>query len=103
MSRNPLKRLGTLGQLLPPGCYRPPFAHSRYRPVRVEIYADGFGGDPALQETKRLRQGEEAARGDVYSAQVPATHGPTEYTARVIPYFSSVAVPLEAPQILWQR
>jgi starch phosphorylase len=68
--------------------------------VRVKDYADGISdGDPMRQEMKRLQQMEEAAHGYVYGAQVPAT----DYTARVIPYFSVVAVPLEAPQILWQR
>ena len=70
--------------------------------VRVEIYADGSGA-PVRQEMTRLRQVEAAARGYVYGAQVPATRPPTDYTARVIPYFAGVAVPLEAPQILWQR
>jgi len=70
--------------------------------VRVEIYADGSGA-PVRQEMTRLRQVEAAARGYVYGAQVPATRPPTDYTARVIPHFSGVAVPLEAPQILWQR
>ena len=70
--------------------------------VRVEIYADGSGA-PVRQEMKRLRQVEGATRGYVYGAQVPATRPTTDYTARVIPYFSGVAVPLEAAQILWQR
>jgi starch phosphorylase len=70
--------------------------------VRVEIYADGSGA-PVRQEMTRLRQVEAAARGYVYGAQVPATRPPTDYTARVIPNFAGVAVPLEAPQILWQR
>ena len=72
--------------------------------VRIELYADGVnGGDPVRQEMKRLRKMEEAARGYVYGAQVPAMRPPKDYTARAIPFFSGVAVPLEAPQILWQR
>jgi glycogen phosphorylase len=70
--------------------------------VRVEIYADGSGA-PVRQEMTRLRQAEEAARGYVYGAQVPATRPPTDYTARVIPQCSGVAVPLESARILWQR
>ena len=70
--------------------------------VRVEIYADGSDA-PVRQEMTRLRQVEGAAGGYVYGAQVPATRPPTDYTARVVPYFSGVAVPLEASQILWQR
>jgi glycogen phosphorylase len=68
---------------------------------RVVIYADGSGA-PVRQDMTRLRSGEEAARRYVYGAQVPATRPPTDYTARVIPHFSGVAVPLKASQILWQ-
>jgi starch phosphorylase len=72
--------------------------------VRVELYADGVtGGDPVRVEMTRLRQMAEDARGYVYGAEVPMARPPTDFTARVIPYFSGVAVPLEAPQILWQR
>jgi starch phosphorylase len=41
--------------------------------------------------------------GYVYSVRVPAIRPATDYTARVRPHRSGVAVPLEAPQILWQR
>jgi starch phosphorylase len=38
-----------------------------------------------------------------YSATVPAARPPTDYTARVMPRCDGVAIPLEDPQILWQR
>jgi starch phosphorylase len=44
-----------------------------------------------------------AARGYVYRAPVPATRPATDYTVRVIPHRSGVAVPLEVGRILWQR
>jgi starch phosphorylase len=72
--------------------------------VRVELYADGVNGDgPVRQEMKRVRQLVGAANGYAYSARVDATRPATDYTARVIPHCSGVAVPLEAAQILWQR
>ena len=72
--------------------------------VRVELYAEGVnGGDPVRQEMKRVRQLAGSAGGYDYSATVPATRPATDYTARVIPHFTGVAVPLEAAQILWQR
>jgi starch phosphorylase len=72
--------------------------------VRVELYADGVNGDgPVRQEMKRVRQLVGAANGYAYSARVAATRPATDYTARVIPHCSGVAVPLEAAQILWQR
>jgi glycogen phosphorylase len=41
--------------------------------------------------------------GHLYQAAVSATRLATDYTARVIPRFSGVTVPLEAAHILWQR
>ena len=72
--------------------------------VLVELYANGVnGGDPVRQEMKRTRQLVGAAGGYAYSAAVPATRPAGDYTARVIPNFTGVAVPLETAQILWQR
>ena len=72
--------------------------------VRVQLYADGVdGGGPVRQEMTRVRRLEGADGGYAYSTQVPATRPPTDYTARVIPYHDGIAVPLEAPRILWQR
>ena len=72
--------------------------------MRVELHADGVnGGGPVRVEMTRGRQPAGAASGYVYSASVPATRPATDYTARVIPDRSGVAVPLEAARILWQR
>ena len=71
--------------------------------VQVELYADGVdGGEPERQEMTRGQQLTELNR-YIYSAQVPVTRPATDYTVRVIPHFDSVAVPLEATRILWQR
>jgi starch phosphorylase len=72
--------------------------------VRVEIYADGVNGDgPVRREMERIRQLAGASRGYAYRARVPATRPATDYSARMIPHHSGVAVPLEAARILWQR
>ncbi|MEO8338109.1 MAG: alpha-glucan family phosphorylase [Nitrospirota bacterium] len=72
--------------------------------VRVELYADGVNGEgPVRQEMNRLRQLTGPVHGYAYGARVPATRPSTGYTARLIPYCSGVAVPLEAGHILWQR
>jgi starch phosphorylase len=71
--------------------------------VRVELYADGVnGGEPVRQEMKHVRQPVDP-NGAIYSTQVSTTRPATDYTARVVPNFSEVAVPLEAHAILWQR
>ena len=73
--------------------------------VRVELYADGIAGSaPIRQEMKRDRQPAGASLGDyVYRAAVPAVRSPMDFTARLIQHRDGVAVPLEAPLILWQR
>ena len=65
---------------------------------------DGInGGSPVRQEMKRGRQMMGTVSGYIYSVTVSATRSVTDYTARVIPNYDSVAVPLESAQILWQR
>jgi starch phosphorylase len=69
--------------------------------VRVELYADGVtGGAPVRHEMKRIRS---ASGIYVYSAAVSGSRPATDYTARVIPHYDDVAVPLEVGPILWQR
>jgi glycogen phosphorylase len=72
--------------------------------VRVELYAEGIdGADPIRQEMTRVRPVTGEPHRDVYRASVPATRVITDYTARIIPHASGVAVPLETAHILWQR
>jgi len=72
--------------------------------VRVELYAEGVNdSDPVRKEMTRGPILVGAENGYVYSAQVDAARPATDYTARVIPYHTGIAVPLEAAQILWQR
>ncbi len=63
--------------------------------IRVELYADGINGSaPVLQEMKRVRELVGALGSFVYSAAVPASRPPADYTARVIPHCDGVAVPI---------
>ncbi len=72
--------------------------------VRVELYAEGAnGGGPVRKEMTRGAKLVGAENGYVYGVQVQATRPATDYTARVIPHRTGIAVPLEAAQILWQR
>jgi starch phosphorylase len=71
--------------------------------VRVELYAIGVnGGDMEHQEMIR-GQPLTTENSYILSAQVPTTRPDINYTARFIPYYNGVAIPLEATQILWQR
>ena len=72
--------------------------------VRVELYADGLDGRGAeIEEMKRGRQLEGDGGGIVYGASVSMERPAMDYTARVTPICDGLAVPLEAPWILWQK
>jgi starch phosphorylase len=72
--------------------------------VRIELYADGIAGDdPVRIAMERLWPLPEDAAGYEYRASVPTTRPATDYTARAVPQFPGVAVPLEVAHILWQR
>jgi starch phosphorylase len=72
--------------------------------VRVQLYADGIAGSPCVrQEMTCVRQRTGASSGYVYRAAVPSTRPTSAYTARVIPYFDGVAVPLQVARIRWQE
>jgi glycogen phosphorylase len=72
--------------------------------VQVELYADGIsGGEPLRQEMKLIGQPDDASCSCVYSATVSAVRPPADYTARVMPCYDGVDVPLENSRILWQR
>jgi starch phosphorylase len=70
--------------------------------VTVELYAEG-AEDSSGREMERERTPSGNALGEIYRASVPAARPATDYTARVIPHFAGVAVPLEVNNILWQR
>lgn len=72
--------------------------------AQVELYADSVnGGEPVRQKMKRLRRLSGESGGYVYGGTVSAVRPPSDYTARVIPNFDGVAIPLEDPRILWQQ
>ena len=72
--------------------------------VRVELYAKGVNGDaPERVEMKRVGQYPGSPGGCIYGAAVSAARPATDYTARLMPRFDGVAVPLEDARILWQR
>jgi glucan phosphorylase len=72
--------------------------------VRVELYADGINGEsPVRQEMKRIIQPETDSSGTEYHVSVSSLRPATDYTARVIPHFAGIEVPLEEAHILWQK
>jgi starch phosphorylase len=71
--------------------------------VRVELFANGVDGAPVRQEMKSVRKLTGATGGFVYSASVSKARPAADYTARIVPHFDGVAVPLEDHRIIWQR
>ena len=74
--------------------------------LRVELYAEAGAGQPVVRQPM-IRSGiavpgARAGRA-VYVASVPALRPVSDFTARIVPAGEEFAVPLEAPQILWQR
>ena len=72
--------------------------------VRVELYADGIKGSSTVrQEMTLLHPLADEAGSYIYSATVPAIRPSADFTARVLPRYEGVAIPLEDSRILWQH
>ena len=72
--------------------------------VRVELYADGeMGAEAVRQEMTRVgpRVGEPG--GWVYRATASSARPAADYTARILPRYEGLAVPLELDWIIWQK
>jgi glycogen phosphorylase len=72
--------------------------------VSVELYAQGINGGPAERVKLDHVPGAPVSPGvQEYTGKVSALRPAGDYTARVIPAYPGVKVPLEAAQVLWQR
>jgi starch phosphorylase len=61
------------------------------------------GGDAVRQPMTPTRKLDGPGHAYEYVAKVPALRPAEEYTPRLIPRHPDAVVPLEAPEILWQR
>jgi len=52
---------------------------------------------------KHIRELAGATGLHLYGGSVPGDRPAADYTARIVPYFDGVSVPLEDERILWQR
>jgi starch phosphorylase len=66
--------------------------------IKVQLFESG-----TIHEMKNIRSLTGTKGMYIYGAAVPATHPATDYTARIVPAFEGVAVPLEDSHILWQK
>ena len=72
--------------------------------VRVELYANGNKSSSAVrQEMTLLHPLADEAGSYIYSATVSSTRQSADYTARVLPHYEGIAIPLEDSRILWQH
>jgi starch phosphorylase len=72
--------------------------------LNVELYANPHGEHGAEIVTMTAGEKSKDAKGSViYWVDISATRAASDYTPRVVPQHSSVAVPLEAGEILWER
>jgi glycogen phosphorylase len=72
--------------------------------VQIELYAEASNGGPPTRHP--MTRGEALIGilgGFAFNAQVSASRPAEDYTARIVPRKEDASVPLEAPQILWQR
>ncbi len=66
--------------------------------IKVELYS------PSLKrEMQYLEQIPQSQNGHIYRTEIPATLPVSQFTPRIIPRYPEVSIPLESPQILWQR
>jgi starch phosphorylase len=72
--------------------------------LNVELYADPHGEHGAEIVTMTAGEKSADAKGSaIYSVDTSATRAASDYTPRLVPHHPSVAVPLEAGEILWER
>ncbi len=72
--------------------------------VSVELYADCANGqEPSIQRMTRGPRLTGVVNGYLYKGTAPVNRPAEDYTARLVPFHEGVSVPLEEPQILWQR
>jgi starch phosphorylase len=72
--------------------------------VLVQLYAEaGAGAAPFRQQMSLLPAGPDADGMHRYDAIVPADRPADHYTARIVPSYPGLQVPLETCRILWQR
>jgi starch phosphorylase len=72
--------------------------------VHVELYANAVdGGQPERHTMERTRTLDDVGDGYEYSVSIPAARALGDYTPRLLPHHQGASIPLEAPEILWQR
>lgn len=73
--------------------------------IKVEIYADANedeGLDRVCQEMQLIRPLSGAPNCYLYQTRIPMDRPEEDFTARIVPFYEGINVPLEEHKILWQ-
>jgi glycogen phosphorylase len=72
--------------------------------VRVELYADPIAeAGASCLPLGRGRRLDGPENGYVYEAAIDTPRSAADFTVRLVPHHAQASIPLEAPEILWQR
>jgi len=72
--------------------------------VRVELYAEGTGDEPALLiECDCHEKITGAIHAYIYATNIDSSRPDSDFTARIIAHHSEAQIPAEANLISWQR
>lgn len=71
--------------------------------IKVELYADKVNGFNQVRQEMKLLGKSLSSRNYTFGAKVQSARPATDYTARIIPHNGTIAVPLEARQIIWEK
>jgi len=71
--------------------------------VQVQLYANAAEHADTHWEMTRVPKTHDPASPDVYKVMLSTSRSIGDYTARVVPAYPDVSVPLECARIKWQR
>jgi glycogen phosphorylase len=71
--------------------------------IEVELFADELDGLPPEQHLMTRGERLLGSNGWLFTAQVVSTRRPEHFTPRIYPRHPEMAIPLECPEITWQR
>jgi starch phosphorylase len=71
--------------------------------IAVGLYADGINGEAVEKIKMQPDTGESNTGETIYRAQVITKRPATDFTARIVPNYEGISIPLEDNHITWQR
>ncbi len=69
--------------------------------IKVQLFAEG--NPPEVHDLELVRSLTHDPHACLFKGLIPANRSLEQYTARVVPYHPNAHIPLETPEILWQK